>query len=59
MKVIAKFKGYYGSIREVGEVFDVPEGTKGSWFDPVPAVPVPPVEPPKPKGNKPKDDGLV
>lgn len=59
MKVTARFKGYYGQIREVGEVFDVPEGTKGSWFDPVPASPAPPVEPPKAKGNKPKDDGLV
>lgn len=59
MKVTAKAKGYHGSFRDVGEVFDVPEGTKGSWFDPVPAVPVPPVEPPKSKAQKPKDDGLV
>lgn len=36
MRVRATARGYYGNqIREVGKVFDVPEGTKGSWFVPV------------------------
>lgn len=54
-----KFRGYHGTLREVGEVFEVAEGEKSSWFEPVPERPVPPVEPPKAKGGKPKDDGLV
>lgn len=35
MKVIATKRGYLGKLREVGEEFDVPEGSTGSWFQPV------------------------
>lgn len=36
MRVIAKAMGFYGGIRRrEGQVFEVPEGTKGSWFEPV------------------------
>lgn len=34
MKVIAIAKGFRGKLYEPGETFDVPEGTKGSWFVP-------------------------
>jgi len=35
MKVIATAKGYDNkAVREPGEVFDMPEGAKGSWFRP-------------------------
>ncbi len=37
MKVIATKQGYFGKLRDVGDEFEVPEGTKGSWFKPVPA----------------------
>lgn len=32
MKVIATKPGYFGKLRAEGDVFDVPEGTKASWF---------------------------
>ena len=32
MKVIATAKGFYGALIEPGQVFDVPDGTKGAWF---------------------------
>ena len=35
MKVIATKQGYFGKLREPGDEFEVPEGTKGSWFQPV------------------------
>lgn len=36
MKVRAIAKGFYGNrIRNEDDVFDVPEGTKGSWFIPL------------------------
>lgn len=36
MKVIATKKGFDGkALREPGDVFDMPDGTKGSWFEPV------------------------
>lgn len=34
MKVIATKPGYFGKIRAEGDVFDVPEDTKASWFVP-------------------------
>lgn len=34
MKVIATAKGYYGFLRQPGDVFEVPNGTKGSWIEP-------------------------
>lgn len=35
MKVIATKQGYFGKLRAVGDEFEVPDGTKGSWFQPV------------------------
>ncbi len=35
MKVIATQDGFYGSYRKQGDVFEVPEGTEGSWIEPV------------------------
>lgn len=35
MKVIASKLGYFGKLREPGDEFEVPDGTKGSWFHPV------------------------
>ncbi len=34
MKVIAIKKGYFGKLREPGDVFDVPDKSKASWFEP-------------------------
>lgn len=42
MKVIATKPGYFGKLRAVGEEFDVPDGSKATWFEPV-------------KGDKPAD----
>lgn len=33
--VRATKKGFYGVVRDPGEVFQVPAGSKGSWFVPV------------------------
>lgn len=46
MQVAATSKGYFGAIREPGDVFEVPAGVTGSWFAPVPKAPP---EKPKPK----------
>lgn len=35
MKVIATKLGYFGKLREPDDEFEVPDGTKGSWFQPV------------------------
>ena len=35
MKVIALKQGYFGKLRQPDDVFEVPDGTKGSWFQPV------------------------
>lgn len=35
MKVIATKHGFFGKLRQPGEEFDVPDGAKGSWFEPV------------------------
>ena len=35
MKVIATKLGYFGKLREPGDEFEVPDDTKGSWFQPV------------------------
>ena len=32
MQVKATKPGYFGKLREVGEEFEVPDGTEGSWF---------------------------
>jgi hypothetical protein len=34
MKVIAIRPGYHGRLRETGEQFDVPDGSRASWFAP-------------------------
>lgn len=34
MKVIATKQGYFGKLREAGDVFEVPDDTKASWFEP-------------------------
>lgn len=35
MEVVALRPGFYdGTLRNAGETFDVPEGTKAAWFGP-------------------------
>ncbi|MFV0602030.1 MAG: hypothetical protein ACK5NE_09485 [Brachymonas sp.] len=34
MEVIATKQGYFGKLREAGERFDVPAGSRASWFMP-------------------------
>lgn len=34
MKVIALKQGYHGRLREKDDQFDVPDGSKASWFTP-------------------------
>ncbi len=52
MQVTAIKPGYLGRLREVGEVFDVPEGAHATWFAPLAAA-APPKDA-KPKDAKPK-----
>lgn len=54
MKVKAKALGFYGgSRRRPGEVFEVPEGARAKWFEPVSAAPAEPeVKPRKPGKGK-------
>lgn len=58
MKVIALKQGYFGKLRQPDDVFEVPDGTKGSWFHPVkqeaPAKGV--KKPEAAAGEKPADD---
>lgn len=35
IKVRATKRGFAGVVRDVGEVFEMPAGSKGSWFVPV------------------------
>ncbi len=35
MKVIASKLGFYGKLRQAGDEFEVQDGAKASWFDPV------------------------
>lgn len=35
MRVVALKPGYYGGLRVAGELFDVDDGAKSSWFAPV------------------------
>lgn len=37
MRVVATAPGYFGALRVEGDEFEVPDGTKGSWFKPVAA----------------------
>lgn len=38
MQVIATKSGYFGKLRQVGDKFEVPDGSKASWFAPVEKV---------------------
>ena len=55
MKVIATQAGYFGKLRQPGDEFDVPDGTKGSWFEPVKK----PAKEPKAKADAEGGEGLV
>lgn len=46
MKVTATKPGYFGKLRQIGDEFDVPDGTKASWFAPA-AADQKPAEPAK------------
>lgn len=35
MKVTALKPGYFGKLRSPGDVFEVPDGARASWFAPV------------------------
>lgn len=55
MKVIATKTGFDGKrVRNVGDEFEMPEGSKGSWF-----VPAQKAEVKKPKTPAPSSDDLV
>jgi hypothetical protein len=52
MKVKAKALGFYGgSRRRPGEVFEVPEGARAKWFEPVSAAPAEPEAKPRKPGK--------
>lgn len=53
MQVIAIKPGYFGKFRQTNDKFDVPDGSKASWF-----VPVEKVKAEKPAKTK-EADGLV
>jgi len=38
MQVIATKPGFYGKLRQASDKFDVPEGSKASWFGPAEVV---------------------
>ncbi len=38
MQVRAIAAGFYGHYREIGDVFEVPSGTKATWFAPAKQV---------------------
>lgn len=38
MKVVALRQGYFGYLRAAGDVFEVQQGAKASWFVPVQPV---------------------
>jgi hypothetical protein len=44
VKVIAIKAGFYGGYRAEGDVFNVQDGEKSSWFKPVEDKPAPPTE---------------
>lgn len=55
MRVIAKQLGFFGKLHQPGDEFEVPDGTKGDWFEAVEK----PVETGKAKAkpaDKPADD---
>lgn len=55
MRVVAKSIGYFGSLRAAGDEFEVPDGTKGSWFAPV--EPEVKAKSAKGKGKEPEQSG--
>lgn len=58
MRVIATKDGFFKSSRvRAGQVFEVPEGTKGKWFVAAPAAPAAPAEAGKAKTKKGKAEG--
>ena len=56
MKVTAIKQGYFGKLRAVGDEFEVPEGTKGSWFQPVKQKPAESDKAKAKAADKPADD---
>ena len=38
MQVVALKQGYFGCLRAAGDVFEVQQGTKASWFVPAQSV---------------------
>lgn len=54
MKVIATKPGYFGKLREPGDIFEVPDGETASWFHAVKPADKKPKEP-KPS-DKPETD---
>lgn len=56
MKVLAIENGFFGRYIEAGQVFEVPNGVKGSWFEPfkgkVKAEEEAPPAPPAPNGDE-------
>lgn len=54
IRVRATKVGFHGVVRQVGEVFSVPTGSKGSWF-----VPVEKPAAAKAKGNVQSDEDLA
>ena len=57
MKVTTTKAGFFGKLRQIGETFEVPDGTrKASWFEQV----AKPKAEPKPKAEgKPGDESLA
>jgi hypothetical protein len=56
MRVIATRMGFYGGTRiREGVAFEVPDGTKGKWFEPAEQAGGDAVK--KPASKKPKADG--
>jgi hypothetical protein len=52
MKVIATKVGFDGKqIRNPGDIFDMPKGAKGSWFEPAAEAPSEPAPTGKVKGE--------
>lgn len=58
MRVVANSIGYFGALRAAGDEFEVPDGTKGSWFAPLAdEVKAKPAGKGKAKGAEPAPDG--
>ncbi len=56
IKVRATKRGFAGVVRDVGEVFEMPAGSKGSWFVPVETLSVGKI---KTKGSVLSDADLI